>query len=251
MMPKGPVVDSRVSKRRRVVNTSRGRKEDLRKTLVATNSEMPFPCTTCRRLGRKCAVGKESKYCAECVAKGRSDCDVGFSPEQWRRLVIAREKIQKELDEVEEAEVEILMRKRRLRKQFSSVDARQKEMYEKELALIANLEKLEGVEAEKSASPIVESSNSGTEKSVAVSDAAAQTEDSGAISWQDGANPVVEWNPGAMVGRSEVSEETMAPFSPGERFPESRLASEEIAAFDDFAAKMFPLPGLLDSDVVS
>ena len=140
---------------------------------------------------------------------------------------------------------------RRLEKQFSSVDARQKEMYEKELALIANLEKLEGVEAEKSASPVVEPSNSSTEKSVAVSDAAAQTEDSGVISWQDSANPVVEWNPSVVAGRSEVSEETITPFSPGERFPESRLASEEITAFDDFAAKIFPLPSLLDSDVVS
>ena len=208
-------------------------------------------------------VGRESRYCAECVSKGRSDYDVGFSPEQWRRLVVVREKLQEEIREAEEAELKIKrmemdarIRTLRLKKQFSSVDARQKEMYEKELALIANLEKLEKAEAGEGASPVAESSvGVAAEKDVqsraSVADAEAQTEGSGSVVWQGGVDPVMQWNPGVVAGRSEVSEESVVPFSPGERFPESRLASEEIAAFDDFAAKMFPLPGLLDSDVVS
>ena len=176
---------------------------------------------------------------------------------------MVREKLQEEIREAEEAELEIKrmemdarIRTLRLKKQFSSVDARQKEMYEKELALIANLEKLEKAEAGEGASPVAESSvGVAAEKDVqsraSVADAEAQTEGSGSVVWQGGVDLVMQWNPGVVAGRSEVSEESVVPFSPSERFPESRLASEEIAAFNDFTAKMFPLPGLLDSDVVS
>ena len=53
------------------------------------------------------------------------------------------------------------------------------------------------------------------------------------------------------VGGSSFLNDGSPILSPGEHFPEGRLSSEEIARFDAFAAEIFPLPGLLDSDVVS
>ena len=48
-----------------------------------------------------------------------------------------------------------------------------------------------------------------------------------------------------------MSKESVIPFSPSERFPESQLASKEITAFNAFTIKMFLLPSLLDPDIIS
>ena len=51
-------------------------------------------------------------------------------------------------------------------------------------------------------------------------------------------------------GGTFLSEESPI-LSSREYLPQGRLASEEITAFNTFATKMFPLPGLLDPDIVS
>ena len=247
-MPEGPVVGSRVSKRpRRQALSSTAQRKNLEEVIRSSNREMPFPCTRCSRLSRRCLVGRESVRCAECLRANYGECDIGLSKVQWERLEKVRSDLRQRLQEVEDAEMKARVEARRVRKELSLVDSRQQEMVEKEMALIESLEALEKAEAEKNATPAAKPSSANV-----------STEDSEAVVWQNGADPVLEWKPGvpvsssgATVVRSEVSEESVAPFSPSKRFPESRMASEEIAAFDAFAAKMFPLPGLLDPDIVS
>ena len=87
-------------------------------------------------------------------------------------------------------------------------------MFNKELALIDRLEELEKVEVEEHVAPSAEASNVPAVGSASL-------------------------NKGSPI------------LSSSEHFPQGRLALEEITAFDAFTTKLFPLPSLLDLNIVS
>ena len=62
-------------------------------------------------------------------------------------------------------------------------------------------------------------------------------------------NPIKASN--VSVGGSSFLNNSSPILSPSKHFPKSRLASEDITAFNTFAAKIFPLLSLLDPNIVS
>jgi hypothetical protein len=81
---------------------------------VATGTEMA-PCSGCRnakvKAGEsrpKCVIGARSQRCSECVRKGYSNCDVTLTAPQWIRLRETRNKLRRELEELEEEEISLL-----------------------------------------------------------------------------------------------------------------------------------------------
>lgn len=203
---------------------------------------MPIPCSTYSRQSRRCFVSDGSTDCAECVRHGAKSCDIGLSMSQVERLKKIRDDLQRQLKEAEEAKLEVVVRERCLRKQLTLVDSRAKEMFEKEEAILKSLDAQYEAEAERSVVLSAEASSSRVE--VPVSDVVG-----GSVSVSEvPLNSVGASN--VSVGGSSFLNDGSPILSPSEHFPESRLSSEEIARFDAFAAEIFPLPGLLDSDVV-
>ena len=155
--PLRSVRDSRVSKS----TEARG----VRRLLQAEKIErlgvqMPFPCSNCARSSSRCMVSDDGVKCGECTRRGRQECDIGMSEAQWRRLQVAREKVEKELALARDAEIEARVRTRRLERQFASLDSRQREMMAKESMLLDKLDELDRVEAERDAAPVAEASSS-------------------------------------------------------------------------------------------
>ena len=90
------------------------RRKILSDEISLSGVEMP-PCSKCRnakvRKGEprpKCVVGVKSGCCSEYVRKGYSECDVTLNRAQWERLRDQREKLQRDLDNAEEAEAGLL-----------------------------------------------------------------------------------------------------------------------------------------------
>ena len=101
-------------------------------TIEILGSAMPFPCSTCRRQKRSCRISESSADCAECVRHGAKECDVGLSRVQVARLKETKDRLERELEEAEDAEVAAMMKKRQVRKQLAMVDVRANEMLAKE-----------------------------------------------------------------------------------------------------------------------
>ena len=114
---------------------------------------MPFPCSACRHQKRPCRISESSADCAECVRHGTKGCDVGLSKVQVDSLKSTKDKLQKQLEEAQDAELafeessieaersraraerskmEVRMRQRQIRKQLALVDSRANEMLAKE-----------------------------------------------------------------------------------------------------------------------
>ena len=130
------VKQSRVSKFR-----PRGvRRNEAAESIIFLGQEMPIPCSTCSRQSRRCFVSDGSTDCAECVRHGAKSCDIGLSMSQVERLKKTRDDLQRQLEEAEEAKLEVVVRERRLRKQLALVDSRAKEMFEKEEAILKSLD---------------------------------------------------------------------------------------------------------------
>jgi hypothetical protein len=113
------------------------------------------PCTTCRNAKPpkgetevpKCIVGPQSLKCSECVRKGKPHCDVSLSNPQWMKLCDARDALRRDIEKIEEEEIEILqkqskllqdltarrMKKIRLRKQLRLSESRANAAVAKEL----------------------------------------------------------------------------------------------------------------------
>ena len=214
------VVDSRVTKR---PLTRTERRKDLGRRTRLWNCEMPIPCTRCRHNKRRCFVGPHSGKCAECLKRGRDDCDMGVTQHEWSKIDRAKEKLQEELSQVEldisEIDVERSARvatRLRLRKQLGLLSQREKEMFQKELALLDQLDELEEkqkAEAERSASAATMEASSGAK----------------------GSNVVIEENV-ADQGDTDII------FSPSERFPSGTLSpvssgtGRAIEALNSFCA---------------
>lgn len=113
------------------------------------------PCSSCRNARPKkgepkpkCIVGPRSGKCSECVRKGYPDCDVTVSRPEWERLRDARDSLRRDIEKIEEEEVELLQKlasrrakKIRLRKQLRLSERRTEE------AVAQELEDLEAAEA--------------------------------------------------------------------------------------------------------
>ena len=117
------------------VNKSRPRKfrrEIHADTIAELGVEMPFPCSTCRRQKRSCRISESSADCSECVRHGAKCCDVGLSRVQVESLKETKNKLQQQLEEAQDAELEVRMRQRQIRKQLALVDKRANDMLAKE-----------------------------------------------------------------------------------------------------------------------
>lgn len=126
-----------------------------------SSSEIQFngiemaPCTKCRNAVMKsgadrprCIVGPQSGKCYECVRNQYPDCDVTLSAPQWTKLRDARDALRRDIEKIEEEEVELLqkltarrMKKIRLRKQLRLPEHRT------DTAVAQELEDLEAAEA--------------------------------------------------------------------------------------------------------
>jgi hypothetical protein len=129
-------------------------RKQLASQILKTGHEMA-PCTTCRNAKPpkgetevpKCIVGPQSLKCSECVRKGKPHCDVTLSNPQWMKLCDARDALRRDIEKIEEEEIEILqkqskllqeltarrMKKIRLRKQLRLSESRADSAVAKEL----------------------------------------------------------------------------------------------------------------------
>ena len=98
------------------------------------------PCGGCTSRDITCRVVELSEYCEECVRRGVS-CDLIITPADFARLNCAKEKIRKQLEEVEEQISSAFMARIRLRKQLGLLQDREKKMFRRELENIELLEK--------------------------------------------------------------------------------------------------------------
>lgn len=122
------------------------RRKNLAFEIQRDGTEMA-PCSKCRNAKvkpgeekPKYIVGPQSERCSECVRKGQPHCDVTLSTPQWVKLRDARDALRRDIEKVEEEEVNLLqeltarrMKKLRLRKQLRFSEERTNAAVSKEL----------------------------------------------------------------------------------------------------------------------
>lgn len=142
------------------VKSSTIRRAELVSDIQSSGFEMA-PCSGCRNAvvkpgepRPKCMVSPRSKKCSECIRKNCKECDVSLSSSQWSRLRDARDKLRKDIEGLEEEEIEILqrlsrdqqaladrrMKKIRLRKQLRLAENRADNAVEEELEELESLD---------------------------------------------------------------------------------------------------------------
>jgi hypothetical protein len=123
---------------------------------VSTGPEMA-PCSSCRNAKPlpdgsrpKCVIGARSQRCSECVRKGYTKCDVTLTAPQWLKLRNTRNKLRRELEELEEEEIVLLkqladrrMKKVRLRKQLRLAENRTDDAIGEELDALEQADEVE------------------------------------------------------------------------------------------------------------
>lgn len=120
-----------------------------------------FPCTNCEGTLKKCYVSMSSKSarCSECVKSG-SKCDVRNLPmSDWAAIEREESRVAAELAETTAKLHEMLARQSRLMKQQQFVRTRAKEMLQRGLD---NLDELDAVEAEEQKTTEASTSAAGT-----------------------------------------------------------------------------------------
>ena len=104
-------------------------------TLIAMH-----PCGGCTSWGITCCVAESSEYYKECVHH-KVSCDLIITPADFARLNHAKEKIRKQLEEVEEQISSVSMTRICLRKQLGLLQDCEKKMFRRELENIELLKK--------------------------------------------------------------------------------------------------------------
>jgi hypothetical protein len=102
-------------------------RKQLASQILKTGSEMA-PCSSCRNAKPakgetevpKCIVGPQSLKCSECVRKGKPHCDVSLSNPQWMKLCDARDALRRDIEKIEEEEVEILQKQSKLLQELTA-----------------------------------------------------------------------------------------------------------------------------------
>jgi DNA gyrase/topoisomerase IV subunit A len=94
--------------------------------ILRHGSEMA-PCNSCKNARVKsreekprCIVGPQSLKCSECVRKGLSHCDVTLSNPQWMKLCDSRDALRRDIEKIEEEEVEILHKQSKLLQELTT-----------------------------------------------------------------------------------------------------------------------------------
>ena len=107
---------------------------------------MPTPCSNCKRRGDNCIVHLVSSRCAA-YNNRNVKCDLVVTEEEWNRLDRDKTKLARQLEDIEEKELELRSKKLRLRRQLAKVDSKEKEMFHRELVSIDEVRALEEQEA--------------------------------------------------------------------------------------------------------
>ncbi|KAF1817693.1 uncharacterized protein K489DRAFT_385632 [Dissoconium aciculare CBS 342.82] len=123
------------------------------------------PCSNCRNakvpegeIRPSCVVGPRSKKCSECVRKNCRSCDVTLRAQEWQKLVISRDKLALQIEEIEKEELELMEaqdklnsqlrqrreKKLRLRKIFAQQARRAEAAVEAELDVLSDEESGDG-----------------------------------------------------------------------------------------------------------
>jgi hypothetical protein len=91
----------------------------LSESIIRSGSVMPIPCAPCARLHRSCIASEaDSSRCAECIATGRSDCDIfGLSRSQLLKIADRHSSIESELEAAEEEAEKLAAKVSRLRRE--------------------------------------------------------------------------------------------------------------------------------------
>ena len=100
------------------------------------------PCRPCQNAipPRQCRVSSDSGVCQHCTRGNNPNCDLVVTDQDWKKIDDAVIRLQKEALETEE-QIAILMAKHlRIRKQLKFQSDREKQLVERELQNIAELE---------------------------------------------------------------------------------------------------------------
>lgn len=96
---------------------------------------MPTPCRHCEESGISCKVDLRSGRCYECI-RLRSRCDLSLTHGEWSCLKKEKARLEKEVEKNEEAKMEAMTKKTRLRKELAYLAGQKLEAAERELAAI-------------------------------------------------------------------------------------------------------------------
>ncbi|KAF2176719.1 hypothetical protein K469DRAFT_812682 [Zopfia rhizophila CBS 207.26] len=107
---------------------------------------MPTPCSNCSRRDDDCLVNLSSGRCSACNDRNVK-CDLIVSQPEWDRLDRDKAKLRRQLERAEEDALEARSRALRLRRELAKVDSKEKEMFDREMASIREVQALEEEEA--------------------------------------------------------------------------------------------------------
>ena len=109
---------------------------------------VPDPCAFCSDRGLDCIMDPKNRNCAACTRRGRR-CEKRFHNErEWRSICDQRDKIEREIQEAEEASARLFAKLLRLRKQQKFLKERHSKMLEHDSAVMARLDAEDPLSAE-------------------------------------------------------------------------------------------------------
>ena len=106
------------------------------------------PCEFCFRNCLDCVMDARNKNCAECTRRGRKCVREFHSEREWRKLDVERERIDKEIQEAEEASAKIFAKLMRLRRQQKFLKERGSKMSAHDAFLLEQLDDEDPLSAE-------------------------------------------------------------------------------------------------------
>ena len=129
---------------------------EINQALGRFRNRMPTPCSRCRRSGQRCLVDVRSGRCKRCN-DDKKRCDLRVTFKEFERLAKAREKLSERVesaeDELEKAEAEAVaahqkvlsarQRARTARRMLRASERGEDEAYQRELASIEEVERME------------------------------------------------------------------------------------------------------------
>ncbi|KAF2174784.1 hypothetical protein K469DRAFT_101304 [Zopfia rhizophila CBS 207.26] len=129
----------------------------LASRIRAAPHHMPTPCSNCSRRGDDCLVNLSSGRCSACNDRN-AKCDLVVSQPEWDRIDCDKEKLRRQLEKAQDeaietrrrlllADQEAQARERRLRRELAQIDSKEKEMFDREMASIREVQALEQEEA--------------------------------------------------------------------------------------------------------
>jgi len=110
---------------------------------------MPTPCSGCKKAKLEYRVSLDTGRCVRCTSSGRK-CDLVATKADWAKLAAQKEKIRADLEEAQDRQNELLAeqnllaaRSLRLRKELDLQTRKERALWEREEASIAEFERLE------------------------------------------------------------------------------------------------------------